>query len=71
MNHYYYLSRFMFAFFIISLFFSVVGLFASLLAFCSRLGSYLSGLTVAIALFFQIIAASLMTYVCPLLLCSL
>ncbi|KAF2257976.1 SUR7-domain-containing protein [Lojkania enalia] len=60
-NHYYYMSRFMFAFFLIALFFSVIALFAGLLALCSRLGGYLSALTTAIALFFQILAAALMT----------
>jgi len=51
----------MFAFFIIALFFSVIALFTSLLALCSRLGSYMAGMTVALALFFQILAAALMT----------
>ncbi|KAF2867185.1 SUR7/PalI family-domain-containing protein [Massariosphaeria phaeospora] len=59
-RQYYYLSRCMFAFFLISLLFSVAGLFTGLLAVCSRLAGYLSGLTVAAALFFQALAASLM-----------
>lgn len=62
-NMYFYLSRFMFAFYLIALFFAVCALFTGLLALCSRLGGYLSGLTVAIALFFQALAASLLTYV--------
>ena len=60
-HHYYYLSRFMFAFYIIALFFATIALFTGLLALCTRLGSYLSGLTVAIAAFFQALAAALMT----------
>ncbi|KAF1982877.1 SUR7-domain-containing protein [Aulographum hederae CBS 113979] len=60
-NHYYYLSRFMFAFYLIALFFAVIGLFTGLLALCTRLGAYLSGLNSFIALFFQTITAALMT----------
>jgi hypothetical protein len=60
-NKYYYLSRFMFAFYLIALFFAVVALFTGLLALCSRLGGYLSALTTSIALFFQTLAAALMT----------
>jgi len=60
-HKYYYLSRFMFAFYIIALFFSVCALFTSLLALCTRLGSYLSSLNTFLALFFQTLAASLMT----------
>ncbi|KAF2643450.1 SUR7-domain-containing protein [Massarina eburnea CBS 473.64] len=60
-RHYYYLSRFMFAFYLIALFFAVVALFTGLLAMCSRLGGYISALTTATALFFQTIAAALMT----------
>jgi len=60
-HKFYYLSRFMFAFYLIALFFAVCGLFTGCLALCSRLGGYLSGLTVAIALFFQTLAAALMT----------
>jgi heme exporter protein D len=51
----------MFAFYLVALFFAVIGLLTGLLALCSRLGGYLSGLTVAIALFFQTLAAALMT----------
>jgi len=58
---YFYLSRFMFAFYLIALFFAVCALFTGLLALCSRLGDYLSGLTVSIALFFQALAAALLT----------
>lgn len=57
------MSRFMFAFYLIALFFAVVAFFTSVLALCFRLGAYLTGLNVGIALFFQAITASLMTYV--------
>jgi len=60
-HKFYYLSRFMFAFYLIALFFAVCALFTGLLALCSRLGGYLSGLNTAIALFFQTLAAALMT----------
>jgi hypothetical protein len=60
-HQYFYLSRFMFAFYLIALFFAVVALFTGLLALCSRLGGYLSALTTAIALFFQALTAALMT----------
>jgi len=60
-RQYYYLSRFMFAFYLIALFFAVIALFAGVLALCSRLGGYVSGMTTAIALFFQTLAAALLT----------
>jgi len=60
-RHYYYLSRFMFAFYLIGLFFAVCALFTGMLALCTRLGAYLSGLNTGLALFFQALAASLMT----------
>jgi len=60
-HQYYYLSRFMFAFYLIALFFAAVALLSGLLALCSRLGGYLSSLMTFIALFFQSLAASLMT----------
>ncbi|KAI9796681.1 MAG: hypothetical protein M1833_006021 [Piccolia ochrophora] len=55
------LSRFMFAFIFIGLFFAVCSLFTGLLALCSRLGGALSGLLASIALFWQAGAAALMT----------
>ena len=58
---FYYLSRFMFAFLLVALFFAVIAFFLSILALCTRLGAYLTGLNAAIALFFQALAASLMT----------
>ncbi|KAL1301459.1 hypothetical protein AAFC00_005709 [Neodothiora populina] len=60
-HHYYYLSRFMFAFYLIALFFACIALLTGCLAMCSRLGSYLTGATCSVALFFQAITASLMT----------
>jgi len=60
-HRYFYMSRFMFAFYFIALFFAVIALFTGLLALCSRLGGYISGLTTAVALFFQTLAAALMT----------
>ncbi|KAI9733303.1 MAG: hypothetical protein M1834_003387 [Cirrosporium novae-zelandiae] len=51
----------MFAFVLTAIFFAVCALFAGLLALCSRIGSYFSGFLASIALFFQTIAASLMT----------
>ena len=60
-NKFYYLSRFMFAFYLIALFFAVVSFLLSVFALCARLGSYLTGFTVFLALFFQTLAAALMT----------
>lgn len=60
-DYYYLMSRFAWVFYLIALFFAVVALFTGLLALCSRIGGYLSGLTSAIAWFFMALAASLMT----------
>jgi hypothetical protein len=60
-NRYYYLSRFMFAFYLVALFFAVCALLTGLLALCTRLGAYLSGLNALLAFFFQALAAALMT----------
>ncbi|KAI9778483.1 MAG: hypothetical protein M1816_004039 [Peltula sp. TS41687] len=60
-HKYYYMTRFMFAFFLIALFFAVLALFTGILALFSRLGGALSGLLTSIALFFFAIVASLMT----------
>jgi hypothetical protein len=51
----------MFAFYLIALFFAAVALISGLLAVCSRLGGYLSSLMTFITLFFQTLAAALMT----------
>jgi hypothetical protein len=60
-HQYFYLSRFMFAFYLVALFFAAMALISGLLALCSRLGGYLSSLMTAIALFFQTLTAALMT----------
>lgn len=63
-NHhgfYFLMTRFMFAFMLIALFFAAMSLFTGLLALCTRIGSYLSGLLTMIAAFFQVINAALMT----------
>lgn len=58
---YFLLSRFMFAFYLIALFFAAIALLTGLLALVSRLGGYISSMTTSIALFFQALAATLMT----------
>jgi len=60
-HQYYYLSRFMFAFYLIALFFGAIALLTGLLALVSRLGGYISSMTTFVALFFQALAATLMT----------
>ena len=60
-NRFYYLSRFAWVFYLIALFFGVIAFLVSILALCTRLGAYLTGLNAALALFCQTIAASLMT----------
>ncbi|KAK5046942.1 hypothetical protein LTR84_007296 [Exophiala bonariae] len=63
-NHhgfYFLMTRFMFAFMLIALFFGAISLLTGLLALCTRIGSYLSGLLTLIAAFFQAINAALMT----------
>lgn len=47
-NFFYYTSRFMFAFFLIAITFSVVSVFAGFFAFCSRLGSAISSVFSAV-----------------------
>ncbi|KAL1854133.1 Eisosomes component [Paecilomyces lecythidis] len=60
-NHYFLMTRFMFAFILIALFFAVLSLFLGLLALCTRIGSFLSALLGLIALTFQTITTALMT----------
>lgn len=60
-RYYFYLTRFMFSFMLIALFFMVVAFFTGLLALCTRLGSYLSGLMTTVAFIFQALTAGLMT----------
>ncbi|KAK4871285.1 hypothetical protein LT330_000522 [Penicillium expansum] len=62
-NHYFLMSRFMFPFIIIGLFFAVLSFFTGMLAICTRVASYLSGFLAWIALTFQIITTCLMTAV--------
>ena len=62
-NKFYLLSRFFFAFYLIALFFAVISFLLSVFALCARLGSYLTGFTVFLALFFQTLTAALMTCV--------
>lgn len=57
------MSRFMFPFIIIGLFFAVCSFFTGMLAICTRVASYLSGFLAWIALTFQVITTCLMTYV--------
>lgn len=64
-NHYYYLSRFAWVFFLLALLFSVFAFLLGGLALCTRVGAYLSSFNTAVALFWQALAASLMTYVPP------
>lgn len=59
-HYYYYLTRFMFAFALISLFFGACALFTGMLALCTRLGAYLSGLLTTLAFIFQALTAALM-----------
>jgi len=60
-HKFFYLTRFMFAFVLISLFFAVCSLFLGLFALCSRIGSFLSSALCSVALFFQTLTAALMT----------
>ncbi|KIV88124.1 hypothetical protein PV10_09048 [Exophiala mesophila] len=60
-NSYFLMTRFMFAFMLVALFFGVMALFSSVLALCTRIGSYLSGFLALVASFFQAINAALMT----------
>lgn len=60
-HYYYYLSRFAWVFYLIALFFAVVAFLLSVFALIARLGAYLTGFTSLLAVFFQALAASLMT----------
>jgi hypothetical protein len=60
-NHYYYMTRFIFPFVLIALFFSVISLFTGVLALCTRIGSFLSAVFAWIGWIFQIVASALMT----------
>lgn len=60
-SKYFYLTRFMFAFELIALFFTGCGLLIGVLALCTRIASYLSGLLCFLGLLFQTIMCCLMT----------
>ncbi|EOO01641.1 putative sur7 protein [Phaeoacremonium minimum UCRPA7] len=60
-KYYFYMWRFGWVFYLISLFFMVTAFFTGFLACCGRLGSAISGFTSLVALFFYSVAASLMT----------
>jgi hypothetical protein len=60
-TYYFYMWRFGWVFYLISLFFEVAAFFTGFLACCGRLGSAVSGLVAFTALFFYTIAVSLMT----------
>lgn len=60
-SYYYYMSRFPWVFLLISLLFAAIGLTTGLLAMCTKIGAYLSGMVVIVALFFQTLAAALYT----------
>lgn len=53
----------MFPFMLIALFFATLSLFLGVVAPCTRIGSYLSGLLGSIAWVFQVITTTLMTWV--------
>ncbi|PHH55945.1 SUR7 family protein FMP45 [Ceratocystis fimbriata CBS 114723] len=60
-HHFWYMWRFGWVFFIITLFFETIALCTSVLACCGRIGSAISSMATGIALFFYAIAVSLMT----------
>lgn len=62
-NYYYLMTRFMFAFMLISLFFTACALLTGVLALCTRIGAYLSGFLTTLGFIFQALNAALMTYV--------
>ena len=60
-RYYFYMWRFGWVFFLITLFFETIAFFAGFVGCCGRLGAGISGLVSATALFFSTIAVSLMT----------
>lgn len=60
-SYYFLMTRAMFAFALISLFFGACALATGVLALCTRLGAYLSGLLAALAFIMQAVMAGLMT----------
>ncbi|KAH9889115.1 SUR7/PalI family-domain-containing protein [Xylariomycetidae sp. FL2044] len=62
-QYYYYMWRFGWVFYLISLVFMVLAFFAGFVACCGRLGSAIAGFTSLLALVFYTVAVSLMTAV--------
>lgn len=62
-THYFYMWRFAWVFFLITLFFETLAFFGAFLACCGRLGAAISGMLSITALVFLSAAASLMTAV--------
>ena len=62
-RHYFLTSRFLLPFMIITLFFAVCSFFVGCLSMCSKVGSYLSAILAWVALVFQILSTTMMTYV--------
>jgi len=60
-KRFFYLSRFAWVFYLMALIVASFALLLGLLALCTRLGAYLSGVMTFVALFFQTVAAALMT----------
>ncbi|TKX19054.1 SUR7-like protein [Elsinoe australis] len=60
-NRFFLLSRFAWVFHLVALVFAALALLTGVLALCTRLGAYISGFNAMIALFFQTLAAALMT----------
>ena len=59
--NYYYLSRVMWAFYLIALAFAALALLLSVLAICSRLAAKITGATTLVACLVQAVTAALMT----------
>lgn len=60
-RYYYYMTRFMFAFTLIALFWALCSLVLGVLALCTRIGAYLSSVLALLAAVFQALTAALMT----------
>jgi len=60
-HKYYYLSRFAWVFYLMALLFAVFAFLTSGLALCTRIGAWVSALNTFFALFWQSLAAALMT----------
>jgi len=62
-THYYYMWRFGWVFFLITLFFETFAFFGAFIACCGRLGAAIAGILAITALFFHSVATALMTAV--------